>query len=68
MLLNEEIAMQFTLKAIECGYIDKAVMQAGQTGQDAISARNNNTSKEIANFYNSILAELDTVEQKNSVQ
>ena len=61
MPMYEEIALQLTLKALECGYIEKAVIaQSGKTGQEVASAKNTSSAEEIAEFFNTILATIET--------
>ncbi len=60
---NKEIAMQLTLKAIECGYISKASDVAAKTMRELSSDKNSFNAEEIAKFYEKILSVVDKPEE-----
>ena len=56
---NKEIALQLTLKALDCNTIAFCTSLEGT--KEAISAENAEKAKQISDFYNSILVAIDSL-------
>lgn len=61
-MTEKEIAMQLTLKAMECGYIVKSVLGKHASEQDEMNA------SEISKFFNTIYTEIHDSEYDFNVQ
>lgn len=61
-MTEKEIAMQLTLKAMECGYIAKGVIEK------SISEQNERRASEIGKFFNTIYTEIHDSEHDFTIQ